>query len=119
PAAASPPGKARRATVAADGAWFKSPLTGDRHRFTPEVSVGIQHNLGADIRFAFDELTTLHNPRGYQEEALERTRRWAQRCLDEHARLTGVRAARPYQALFGVIQGAQYEDLRRKACRDL
>ena len=38
--------------------------------------------------FAFDELTTLHNSRGYQEEALERTRRWAQRCLDEHARLT-------------------------------
>ena len=79
----------------------------------------IQHQLGADIMFAFDELTTLHNSRGYQEEALERTRRWAQRCLDEHARLTGVRAARPYQALFGVIQGAQYEDLRRKACRDL
>lgn len=113
------PGKERLANVDDDGVWFKSHLTGDRHRFTPEVSVGIQHNLGADIMFAFDELTTLHNSRGYQEEALERTRRWAQRCLDEHARLTGVRAARPYQALFGVIQGAQYEDLRRKACRDL
>ncbi|QCP06686.1 tRNA guanosine(34) transglycosylase Tgt [Micrococcus luteus] len=113
------PGKERLANVDDDGVWFKSHLTGDRHRFTPEVSVGIQHRLGADVMFAFDELTTLHNSRGYQEEALERTRRWAQRCLDEHARLTGVRAARPYQALFGVIQGAQYEDLRRKACRDL
>jgi queuine tRNA-ribosyltransferase len=113
------PGKERLANVDEDGVWFKSHLNGDRHRFTPEVSVGIQHQLGADIMFAFDELTTLHNSRGYQEEALERTRRWAQRCLDEHARLTGERAARPYQALFGVIQGAQYEDLRRKACRDL
>ena len=68
---------------------------------------------------AFDELTTLHNSRGYQEESLERTRRWAQRSLDEHARLTTQRTHRPYQALYGVIQGAQYEDLRRKACRDL
>ncbi|MFC7401895.1 tRNA guanosine(34) transglycosylase Tgt [Citricoccus sp. GCM10030269] len=113
------PGKERLADVDEDGVWFKSHLNGDRHRFTPEVSVGIQHQLGADIMFAFDELTTLHNSRGYQEDALERTRRWAQRCLDEHARLTAERAGKPYQALFGVIQGAQYEDLRRKACRDL
>ncbi|NUL44342.1 tRNA guanosine(34) transglycosylase Tgt [Cellulosimicrobium funkei] len=113
------PGKERLANVDEDGVWFKSHLNGDQHRFTPEVSVGIQHQLGADIMFAFDELTTLHNSRGYQEEALERTRRWAQRCLDEHARLTEERAAKPYQALFGVIQGAQYEDLRRKACGDL
>ncbi|MGC5048424.1 tRNA guanosine(34) transglycosylase Tgt [Micrococcus porci] len=113
------PGKERLANVDDDGVWFKSHLTGDRHRFTPERSLQIQHNLGADVMFAFDELTTLHNSRGYQEEALERTRRWAQRCLDEHARLTAERADRPYQGLFGVIQGAQYEDLRRKACRDL
>ncbi|MGM7666389.1 tRNA guanosine(34) transglycosylase Tgt [Microbacterium sp. A93] len=113
------PGKERLANVDEDGVWFKSHLNGDRHRFTPEVSVGIQHQLGADIMFAFDELTTLHNSRGYQEEALERTRRWAQRCLDEHARLTAERAGKPYQALFGVIQGAQFEDLRRKACGDL
>lgn len=113
------PGKERLANVDEDGVWFKSHLTGDRHRFTPQRSLQIQHNLGADIMFAFDELTTLHNSRGYQEEALERTRRWAQRCLDEHARLTAERADRPYQALFGVIQGAQYEDLRRKACADL
>ena len=113
------PGKERLANVDDDGVWFKSHLTGDKHRFTPERSLQIQHNLGADVMFAFDELTTLHNSRGYQEEALERTRRWAQRCLDEHARLTRERSAKPYQALFGVIQGAQYEDLRRKACRDL
>ncbi|GAB2744207.1 tRNA guanosine(34) transglycosylase Tgt [Sinomonas soli] len=113
------PGKERLAHIDDDGVWFKSHLNGDRHRFTPEISMHVQHQIGADIMFAFDELTTLHNSRGYQEEALERTRLWAQRCVDEHFRLTDARAGKPYQALFGVIQGAQYEDLRRKACTDL
>ncbi len=113
------PGKERLAHVDDDGVWFKSHLNGDKHRFTPEISMQVQHQLGADIMFAFDELTTLMNSRGYQEESLERTRLWAERCVTEHERLTEERSHRPYQALFGVIQGAQYEDLRRKACRDL
>ncbi|WP_245827872.1 tRNA guanosine(34) transglycosylase Tgt [Sinomonas mesophila] len=113
------PGKERLAHVDEDGVWFKSYLNGDRHRFTPEISMRVQHQIGADIIFAFDELTTLHNSRAYQEEALERTRRWAERCVAEHFLLTDERAGRPYQALFGVIQGAQYQDLRRKACSDL
>ena len=46
---------------------FKSPLNGDRHRFSAEISMGIQHKIGADIMFAFDELTTLMNTRSYQE----------------------------------------------------
>ncbi len=112
-------GKERLAHVDDDGVWFKSHLNGDRHRFTPEISMQIQHQLGADIMFAFDELTTLMNSRGYQEQSLERTRLWAERCVTEHDLLTAARSHRPYQALFGVIQGAQYEDLRRKACRDL
>lgn len=112
-------GTERRAHVDDDGVTFKSHLNGSRHRFTPEVSMRVQHEIGADVMFAFDELTTLMNTRGYQEESLERTRRWAERCLAAHAQLTAERADRPYQALFGVIQGAQYEDLRRKACRDL
>ncbi|MFF0631429.1 tRNA guanosine(34) transglycosylase Tgt [Nocardia sp. NPDC004151] len=112
-------GKERLAHVDDDGVTFRSHLDGSKHRFTPEVSMGIQHQLGADVMMAFDELTTLMNTRGYQEESLERTRLWAKRCLDEHGRLTEARSHRPYQALFGVIQGAQYEDLRRKACRDL
>ncbi|WP_081747086.1 tRNA guanosine(34) transglycosylase Tgt, partial [Arthrobacter sp. H5] len=113
------PGKERLAHIDDDGVWFKSHLNGDRHRFTPEISMQVQHQLGADIMFAFDELTTLMNSRGYQEESLERTRLWAQRCIVEHERLTIERASKPYQALFGVIQGAQYEDLRRKASQDL
>ncbi|TAP43639.1 tRNA guanosine(34) transglycosylase Tgt [Arthrobacter sp. S39] len=113
------PGKERLAHIDDDGVWFKSHLNGDRHRFSPEISMQVQHQIGSDIMFAFDELTTLQNSRGYQEESLERTRLWALRCLDEHFRLTASRVGKPYQALFGVIQGAQYEDLRRKACRDL
>ena len=112
-------GKERLAVVDEDGVTFKSHLNGDRHRFTPEVSMRVQHELGADIMFAFDELTTLMNTRGYQEESVERTHRWAARCLAEHARLTAARASKPYQALFGVVQGAQYEDLRRHAARGL
>ncbi|MDU7360261.1 MAG: tRNA guanosine(34) transglycosylase Tgt [Propionibacteriaceae bacterium] len=112
-------GKQRRAHVDEDGVTFVSHLNGDLHRFTPEVSMNIQHQLGADIMFAFDELTTLMNTREYQEKSVERTHRWAERCLREHRRLTQMRADKPYQALFGVIQGAQYEDLRRQAARGL
>jgi len=112
-------GKERLSNVDDDGVTFKSHLDGSMHRFTPEISMRVQHELGADIMFAFDELTTLVNTRGYQEESLERTRLWAIRCIEEHFRLTEERSHRPYQALFGVLQGAQYEDLRRKAARDL
>ncbi len=112
-------GKRRMAHVDEDGVTFKSHLNGDLHRFTPEISMRVQHELGADIIFAFDELTTLMNTRGYQEESVERTHRWAERSLRAHLELTNQRAGRPYQALFGVVQGAQYEDLRRRAARGL
>ena len=111
--------KERLAHVDEDGVTFKSHIDGSTHRFTPEISMQVQHQIGADIIFAFDECTTLHNTRKYQEEAVNRTYAWAVRCLDEHRRLTDVRKSHSYQALFGVIQGAQYEDLRRSAARDL
>lgn len=112
-------GKERLAKVDDDGVTFKSHLDGSAHRFTPEVSMQIQHQLGADIIFAFDELTTLLNTRGYQERSVARTQAWAIRCVAEHERLTAERSHKPYQALFGVVQGAQYEDLRREASRGL
>ncbi|MFP7696975.1 tRNA guanosine(34) transglycosylase Tgt [Trueperella sp. LYQ143] len=112
-------GKERLAHVDDDGVWFRSHLNGSLHRFTPEISMRIQHELGADIIFAFDELTSIMHSRSYQEQALERTRLWAQRCLVAHRQLTQEREGKPYQQLFGVLQGAQYEDLRRKAARDL
>ena len=112
-------GKTRLAAVDDDGVTFTSHLDGSRHRFTPEISMQIQHQLGADIIFAFDELTTLVNTRAYQEESVKRTHAWAVRCLVEHRRLTALHPSKPAQALFGVVQGAQYEDLRRQAARGL
>ena len=112
-------GKQRLAHVDDDGVTFTSHLDGSKHRFTPEVAVRVQHQLGADIMFAFDECTTLLNTRAFQEQAVRRTHAWAGRCLAEHQRQTAERTGKPYQALFGVIQGAQYEDLRRQAARDL
>jgi len=111
--------KDRLAHVDDDGVTFKSHLDGSMHRFTPEVSMQVQHKIGADIIFAFDECTTLLNTRNYQEKSLDRTFVWAKRCISEHEKLTIERSHRPYQALFGVVQGAQYEDLRRKAAKDL
>ena len=111
-------GKTRLAQVDEDGVTFTSHLDGSQHRFTPEISMQIQHRLGADILFAFDECTTLMNTRSYQERSVARTQRWAARCLAEHRRLTREHA-QPYQAVFAVVQGAQFEDLRRQAARDL
>ncbi|RNE48245.1 tRNA guanosine(34) transglycosylase Tgt [Corynebacterium alimapuense] len=111
--------KSNLARVDEDGVDFTSFIDGSRHRFTPEISMQIQHQLGADIIFAFDELTTLMDTRDYQDDSVERTRRWAGRCLDEHDRLTIERASKPRQSLWGVIQGAQYEDLRRQATKGL
>lgn len=112
-------GKDRLAHVDDDGVTFTSHLDGSRHRFTPEVSMQVQHALGADIIFAFDECTTLLNTREYQERSVDRTHAWALRCVAEHRRLTDARPERPYQALFAVVQGAQYEDLRRRSARGL
>ncbi len=112
-------GKDRLAHVDDDGVTFKSHLDGSMHRFTPEVSMQVQHQIGADIMFAFDECTTLLNTREYQERSVARTQAWAERCVAEHERLTRERSHRPYQALFAVVQGAQYEDLRRQSAREL
>lgn len=111
------PAHERRAFVGDDGVTFKSHLDGSLHTFTPEHSMQVQHSLGADITFAFDELTSLYDPYEYQVVSLARTHAWARRCLAEVARLRAKHPDRPYQALFGVIQGAQYEDLRKEAAR--
>jgi queuine tRNA-ribosyltransferase len=103
----------RLAHVDDDGVTFYSHLDGTKHRFTPELSMQIQHGVGADIILAFDELTSLLDPYDYQVDSLKRTEAWADRCLAELAKLRKKHSDRPYQALFGVIQGAQYEDLRR------
>jgi len=89
-----------------DGVTFKSHVDGSTHRFTPERSIQIQNNLGADIIMAFDECSN-PNDRNYSATAMERTHRWAERSLEAHKR--------PDQALFGIIQGGVDPDLRVKS----
>lgn len=98
-----------------EGVTFKSVHDGSTHRFTPERSMQIQHNLGADIFFAFDECTSPLAPIAYQKEAIRRTHAWAKRSLDEHARLGVSAATGEMQALFGVVQGGSYEELRKES----
>src|SRR5674476_1022616 len=77
----------RLAKIGQDGVSFKSHLDGSIHYITPEKSIQIQHNLGADIIFAFDECTSPAEDLRYQDEALERTHAWAKRSLEEHNKL--------------------------------
>lgn len=102
-----------------DGVTFKSVIDGSEHRFTPERSMEIQHNLGADIFFAFDECTSPLAPIEYQKKALERTHAWALRSLAHHKKLGVSLATGEMQALFGVVQGGAYEDLRHESARTL
>lgn len=86
-----------------DGVTFKSHVDGSTHRFTPEKSIAIQENLGADIIMTFDECSDPNQP-GYSIEAMRRTHLWAERSLKAHRRKD--------QALFGIIQGGISPDLR-------
>ena len=105
----------RLAKIDDEGVTFKSIHDGSIHRFTPERSMQIQHNLGADMFFAFDECTSPLAPIEYQREAIDRTHSWAKRSLDEHKRLGVSEATGTQQALFGVVQGGAYEELRKES----
>ena len=102
------------AEVTEDGVTFKSHLDGSLHHITPEKSIQIQHDLGADIIFAFDECTSPTESFSYQEEAMERTHRWAKRSLDEH-RLIRENKGIDKIALFGIVQGGREESLRKRS----
>lgn len=99
-----------------EGVSFTSHLDGSLHRFTPERSVEIQHALGADIFFAFDECTAPTEPYEYQKEAMERTHRWAERSLKAHRQNID---ANKKQAIFGIAQGGQFDDLRRFSAKTI
>jgi len=126
----------RLAKISQDGVSFKSHLDGRIHYITPEKSIQIQHNLGADIIFAFDECTSPTEDLKYQEEALDRTYMWAKRCLEEHKKLLastnvnfsstplavtdlslGKNNIRSGPALFGIVQGGRDENLRKKSAK--
>lgn len=111
----------RLASIGADGVSFRSHLDGSLHYITPEKSIEIQHDLGADIIFAFDECTSPTENYRYQEEALERTHRWAQRSLEHHKKLSRLNLDMNSKgsifspALFGIVQGGREEGLRKKS----
>jgi queuine tRNA-ribosyltransferase len=89
--------------IDADGVTFKSHIDGSMHRFTPEKSIEIQEKLGADVIMAFDECAQPYD-RATNERSMQRTHAWAERCLQAHTR--------PDQALFGIVQGGVFADLR-------
>ncbi len=103
------------ATIDHEGVTFKSIIDGSLHYFTPERSIEIQHNIGADIIFAFDECTSPNEPLRYQQEALDRTHRWAKKCLTYHKSKENSER----QALFGVVQGGRFEELRKESAKVL
>lgn len=104
------------AVVDDEGVSFTSHLNGSLHRFTPERSIEIQQALGADIIFAFDECTASSANREYQRIALDRTHRWARRSLAAHRRNVEKNAA---QAIYGIVQGGRFADLRVESARTL
>ncbi len=89
-----------------EGVTFKSHIDGSMHRLTPEKSIEVQEKLGADIIMAFDECAPPYD-REYIQRAMRRTHAWAERCKQAKQR--------PDQALFGIVQGGIFEDLRRKS----
>ncbi|MDM8530510.1 tRNA guanosine(34) transglycosylase Tgt [Anaerolineales bacterium HSG25] len=93
-----------------DGVNFRSHIDGSKHRFTPETVIGIQEKLGADIIMCFDECPAPDNY-DYNVEALARTHRWAERCKSAQTRTD--------QALYGIVQGGIFADLRAKSAEFL
>lgn len=92
-----------------NGVLFRSHLDGSEHYFTPESAIAVQEQLGADVAMAFDECTPYPCGEPYARAAVERTHSWAERCLAAHHR--------EGQALFGIVQGATYPELRRESAR--
>lgn len=112
---------AQLAKVDDEGVSFRSHLDGSPLRMTPETSMQLQWQIGADIHMAFDELTAPLAEKAYLRRAMERTHAWAVRCKAEHDKqwASHQKQGRPYQALWPVVQGAREEDLRRESAKFL
>lgn len=95
-----------------EGVEFSSHLDGSKHFISPEKAVEIQTALGADIIMAFDECAPYPADREYVKNSLERTTRWAKRCKDAHKNTEN-------QALFGIVQGGMYPDLRAQSAKEI
>ncbi len=91
--------------ISEEGVTFKSHIDGAMVYLDPERSMAVQNELGADIIMAFDECPAANAPLEYQQAAVDRTLRWARRCIDSHARADD-------QSLFGIVQGGTHQSLR-------
>ena len=98
--------------ITEEGVKFKSHLDGSSHFISPEKSMSIQNNLGSDIMMAFDECCPYPSTYEYTRKSMERTTRWAKRCLEAHKR-------KDEQGLFGIVQGGMYKDLREESAKQL
>ena len=102
---------ASRRKISEEGVEFHNEINGDREFFTPGKAIQIQEALGADIIMSFDECIPYPAKKEYVAKSTERTLRWAKRGLDAHTRAD--------QALFGIVQGGAYKDLREHAAQEL
>ena len=109
--------KNQLAKVGDDGVWFKSHISGEKIFMSPEISMELQHKIGADIHMAFDELTSPLAGREQIKSALDKTHFWAEKSLARHDELNAehLEKGEPLQALFAVVQGAREEDFRRES----
>jgi queuine tRNA-ribosyltransferase len=105
--------------IGPDGVRFQSHIDGSAHEFTPESVMQIQRDIGADIAMAFDECAPYPSTPEYAAEALERTHRWAQRCRAAHAAAGETATGGWPQALFGIVQGGIFRELRETSARTL
>ncbi|MFH1006222.1 MAG: tRNA guanosine(34) transglycosylase Tgt [Candidatus Latescibacterota bacterium] len=104
--------------ITEEGVAFQSHIDGSHHLFTPEKVMEIEHIVGADIIMAFDECTLYPCTHEYARQSHERTLRWAQRCKEHHEALSN-QAERTDQALFGIVQGGVFPDLRAQSAKAL
>lgn len=107
--------KPKSLTIGWNGVYFKSPLDGSKIFIGPKESIAIQEKLGADIIFAFDECTPPLSTFEYAKQALERTHRWAKICLE--VKKSKPASAPDGQALFGIVQGSKYKELREESAK--
>ena len=98
-----------------EGVAFKSHLDGSAWKLTPEIAVQIQHKLGVDVLMVLDECIPYPSEEDYVRNSVDRTTRWAERCLQEH-RKAGQEGT---QALFGIVQGGRFAELRERSARQL
>lgn len=111
-----------RVRFSEEGVEFQSHLDGSKQMMTPESSIAIQQDLGADIMMCFDECPSHDAMKHYQRESMERTTRWAKRCKEQHTERilnSDVMLPNPEQQLFGIVQGGLHEDLRKEHAQQI